>query len=313
VKRMIGRRLLQSIPLLLVVSSLTFVLVSLIPGSIATALIGLQGTPAEYAQLEHQLGLDKPVYVQYWNWLEKAFHGNLGASLQNNQSVVAILASRIDVTIILIAATVIVVAVVGMGLGIVAARRGGLLGRILDALVWIGVGVPNFWLGLLFVSVFAVSLHALPAEGLVSFATSPSGWAKSLVLPIIALAAGPVAVVMKQTRDEMVVVLRSEYIRTLRASGVPERSIVFKHALKNAALPVTTVLGVLFINLLSGTVVVETVFALPGLGSLAASAVAAHDLPVVEGVAVYFTLIVIAINLLVDIAYGWLSPKVRVR
>jgi peptide/nickel transport system permease protein len=132
------------------------------------------------------------------------------------------------------------------------------------------------------------------------------------VLPVIALAVGPVAIVIKQTRDEMQRALESEYIRTLRASGLSERSVVIKHALKNAAVPVLTVLGVICVQLLSGTVIVETVFALPGLGSLGVTAVSAHDLPVIEGVVVYFTLIVIAVNLLVDIAYGWLNPKVRV-
>jgi peptide/nickel transport system permease protein len=311
-RKLVVRRLLQAVPLLLVISSLTFVLVSLIPGSVATALLGVSGTPAEYALIERQLGLNKPVYVQYWRWLDHVFHGSLGVSLENHQSVAAVLNSRIGVTVTLILATVVVVATVGVSLGVVAAVQKGIVGRMVDGLSWLGLAIPNFWLGLLLVAFFSVFLRLLPSEGFVPFATSPLQWLKSLILPVVALAAGPLAVVVKQTRDAMVAVLNGEFIRTLRASGVKERSIVLKHALKNAALPVVTVLGVLFVQLLGGTVVVENVFALPGLGSLAVSSVSAHDLPVIEGVAVYFTLIVIAVNLLVDIAYGWLSPKVRV-
>jgi peptide/nickel transport system permease protein len=157
-----------------------------------------------------------------------------------------------------------------------------------------------------------VALHWLPAGGFVSFSTSPVGWLKSLVLPVIALSAGPLAVVAKQTRDAMLDEMGRPYVRTLRAAGLTERSVILRHAFKNASIPVVTVLGVLLVQLLGGTVIVETVFVLPGLGSLAASSVGAHDLPVVEGVAVYFTLIVIVMNLLVDVAYGWLNPKVRV-
>ncbi len=158
-----------------------------------------------------------------------------------------------------------------------------------------------------------MTFRFFPAVGLTAFSTSPVGWLKSLILPVFALAAAPIAVVIRQTRDAMTTALNGESVRTLRASGLTERSIVMKHALKNASLPVVSVLGVLFVSLLGGTVIVENVFAIPGLGSLAVSAVSAHDLPVVEGVAVYFTLIVIVVNLLVDIAYGLLSPKVRIR
>jgi peptide/nickel transport system permease protein len=312
-KQLVARRLLQAIPLLLVVSSLTFILVSFIPGSVATALLGVSGSPAAYKLVERQLGLNKPVYVQYWHWLYHALHGSLGVSLQNNQPVTSLLSSRIGVTVSLIVATVIVVAVVGISLGVVAAIRKGFLGQVVDGISWLGLAIPNFWLGLLLIALFAVSLSLLPAGGYVSIGSSPGLWLKSLVLPVIALSAGPLAVVVKQTRDAMVEVLDQDFIRTLRASGMPERSVIFKHALKNAAVPVVTVFGVLIVQLLGGTVVVENVFALPGLGSLAVSSVSAHDLPVIEGVTVYFTLIVVVVNLVVDIIYGWLSPKVKVQ
>jgi peptide/nickel transport system permease protein len=311
--RIITRRLAQAVPLLLVVSSFTFILVSLIPGSVATTLLGDSGTPAEYAAIRQRLGLNQPVFFQYWHWLVHALHGNLGVSLQNNQEVTSILNSRVDVTLTLVIGTVVVVAFIGVTAGVTAAIQQGVIGKCIDGLSWIGLAVPNFWFGLLLVEFFALSLKLLPSEGFVSFATSPGHWLRSLILPIVALSVGPIAVVAKQTREAMVEELNREYVRTLRASGLSERSIVLRHVLKNAAVPVVTVLGVLFAQLLGGTVVVETVFVLPGLGSLASTSVAAHDLPVVEGVAIYFALIVIVMNLVIDIVYGWLNPKIRIQ
>lgn len=302
---------MQAVPLLLIVSSFTFILVSLIPGSVVTTLLGDQGTQAEYALITKRLGLNQPVYVQYWHWFEHAIRGDLGASLQNNQAVTSILNSRIDVTIALVVGTVLVVSVFGISAGIVGALKKGVVRKTIDVISWLGLAVPNFWFGLLLVELFSLIFRVLPSEGFVPFTTSPIEWLRSLVLPIVALSVGPIAVVAKQTREAVVEELGRGYIRTLRASGISERSIVLRHVLKNAAIPVVTVLGVLFAQLLGGTVVVETVFVLPGLGSLAATSVAAHDLPVIEGVAVYFALIVISMNLTIDILYGWLNPKIR--
>lgn len=306
------RRLVQAVPLLLVVSSLTFVLISFIPGSVAAALYGLSATPAQQAQINRKLGFDQPIYLQYWHWLDRAMHGNLGHSLLNGQSVVAILNGRLGVTLTLVIGTVVVVAVVGIGLGVVTALRGGLVARSVDRLSWLGQGVPNFWVALILVAIFAVSWRLLPAQGYVPFSVSPSRWFDSFLLPVIALSLGPVAVVLKQTRTSMVDELSREYVRTLRAAGVSESSIVFKHALKNAAAPTLTLLGLLFVGLLGGTVVVETVFGLPGLGSLAVSSVPDHDLPVIEGVVLYFTIMVIVVNVVLDVIYSLLNPKVRI-
>jgi peptide/nickel transport system permease protein len=311
--RIILRRLAQALPLLFVVSAFTFILVSLIPGSVATALLGDSGTPAEYAALTQRLGLNQPVYLQYWHWVIKALRGNLGVSLQNNQSVTEILNSRVDVTLTLVIGTVVVVTLLGVSMGVVGALRRGLVARSLDSVSWLGLAVPNFWFGLLLVELFSLTLKLLPSEGFVSFSTSPINWLRSLILPVLALSVGPLAVVAKQTKEALSEELTKGYVRTLRSSGVSEWSIVLRHALKNAAVPVVTVLGVLFAQLLGGTVIVETVFVLPGLGSLASASVSAHDLPVVEGVAVYFALIVIAMNLGIDVIYGWLNPKLRVR
>jgi peptide/nickel transport system permease protein len=170
---------------------------------------------------------------------------------------------------------------------------------------------PSFWLGLLLVAALAVRVQLFPATGYTPLGTSPGQWLRGLVLPVVTLAFGAVAIVAKQTRDSMLEVLSRDFIRTLRANGVSERSIIFTHALKNASIPVVTVLGLIFVSLLSGTVLVESVFAIPGLGSLTVQATTGHDVPLIQGAVVYFTVIVVMVNLLVDLSYGWLNPKAR--
>lgn len=309
---LVRRRLLQAIPLLLLISTLTFALVSLIPGSVTAALYGLSATAEEQAEIAKKLGLSDPLYMQYWRWLKGAVHGDFGQSLFNQEPVVALLNQRIGLTLTLTIATIVVVTVVGVGLGIYTGLRPGPVARIIDQVSWIGHSVPNFWFGLVLVSLFSIALRWLPAGGYVPISESPIGWLKSLILPVVALAVPPLTVVIRQTRTALVSELESDYARTLRAVGVSEVSVVLRHALKNASVPVVTVLGLDFVGLLAGTVVVETVFVLPGIGSLAASSVPDHDLPVITGVVVYYTLIVVAVNLLLDIIYGWLDPRVRV-
>lgn len=309
--RLIGYRLLISVPLLFGVSILTFVLVSLTPGDAARTILGTNGTPQQYAQLRHQLGLDQPLYAQYGHWVERVLHGNLGSSLFTGEPVTQALNERLSVTLSLIIGATALSALLGIGLGVLSALRTGSLGRLVDVLSLAGLALPNFWLGLLLVTLLAVKVHLFPATGYVPLNQSVGEWARALVLPVVTLMVGGVAVVAKQTRDSMLDVLRRDFIRTLRANGLPERSIIVKHALKNAAIPVVTVLGLIFVSLLSGTVLVESVFVLPGLGSLAVQTTNQHDIPVIQGVAVYFTLIVVTVNLLVDLTYGWLNPKVR--
>lgn len=311
--RFVLRRLALAVPLLFVVSALAFVLVSLIPGDAATEILGLSAPPSSYAKLRHTLGLNLPVYDQYWHWLEHAVRGDLGASLFTDQKVTQMVDARLPVTLSLIGCSLLLSAVVGVGLGMLSALRGGVLGRILDAVSMLGYAMPSFWIGAVLIVLFAVKLGWLPAIGYVPLAQSPGLWLRSLALPVIALALHAVAVIAKQTRVAMLDVLGSEYIRMARASGISERSINFRHALRNAAPVVVTVLGVEFVILLGGTVFVESVFALPGLGSLAVSTTIQHDLPLVEGIVVYFTVIVIIVNLLIDLMYMWLNPRVRVK
>lgn len=311
--RLISRRLLVSVPLVLLVSLLTFLLEALAPGDTARTILGDNYTPEAYRQLRHALGLDQPLLVQYWHWLTGAVHGDFGVSPVSGLDVGHQVALRLGPTVSLIVGTTVVAGLVGVALGVISAVRGGVVGRLVDLLSLAGYALPGFWLGLVLVTLFAVTVRLLPATGYVSLGASPAEWARGLVLPVIALAVAPVALIAKQTRDGMLDALSRDFVHTLRANGATETSIVLRHALRNAAIPVVTILGLMFVGLLSGTVLVETVFAMPGLGGLAVQSTTQHDLPMIQAVAVTFTAVVVIVNLLVDVAYGWLNPKVRVR
>jgi len=313
VLRVMARRCVMAVPLLFVVSALTFLLVSLTPGNAAQEILGTSATPAEYAAFNRALGLNLPLYEQYWDWLRHALTGNLGQSIFTGQPVVQAIGQRLPVTLSLLVGALAVSAVIGVGLGVFSALRGGAGGRAADVLALIGFSLPAFWVGAELIVIFAVWLNWFPATGYVSVSDSPAGWLRSLILPVAALALYGIASLAKQTREAMLDVLASEHIRMARVNGISPVSIVFRHALRNASIRVVTVLGLLAVGLLGGTVLVENVFALPGLGSLMVTAATQHDLPVVAGMVVYFTVIVVAINLLVDVAYVWLNPRVRVR
>jgi peptide/nickel transport system permease protein len=309
---LIGRRLLLSVPLLIIVPTVTFLLEALIPGDIARTIVGADASQAQYEQLRRSLGLDQPLYQRYWEWLAHALTGNLGTSLFFQQPVTALLDSRLPVTLSLVIGSTAVAALAGVALGVQGALRTGPLGRAVDAIAVAGLAIPSFFLGLLLVAWFAVSLRIFPAVGYVPLGQSPAAWLRSLVLPVVTLAFPGIAVVAKQTRDAMREVLDRPFIRTLRAAGVSRRSLIYNHGLRNAAIPVVTVTGLVFVGSLSGTIVVETVFAMPGIGGMAVQATSQHDLPLIQGITVYFTITVICINLLVDLSYSWLNPKVRV-
>ncbi len=309
--KVVLQRLLMSVPLVVVVTLLTFVLNSLAPGDLASTILGADGTREQYEALRLELGLDRPLVMQYLAWLWQALQGNLGVSFFTQESVVSLLNARLGVSVSIMAGVLVVCLSLGLLLGVASALRGGWVGRAIDAFSLIGLIFPSFWLALVLISIFAVTLRWLPATGYTMFSESPGEWARSLVLPIFSVAMYSITSIAKQTRDAMNDVMGRDFIRALRASGLPERSVVWRHALRNAALPVVTVLGLVMIGAISGTVFVERVFVLPGLGSLAVSAAQNKDILLLQGVTLYFTLMTIAINLLVDLSYGWLNPKVR--
>lgn len=311
--RVVGRRLMVSLPLFFVVTILSFVLVSLAPGDPAAEILGPDATPEAYQSLREELGLTRPLYDQYWTWLTHAVRGDLGNSIFTGQSVSVDIQARYPATLSLILCAVVVSLVLGVAFGMYSAVRGGVIGRALDGLCLVAFAVPSFWIGAVLIGIFAVQLGWFPATGFVSIAESRIDWLRSLALPVTALAMHATAAIAKQTREAMLDILDSEYYRMVRANGVSPMSVVFRHGLKNAGIRVVTILGLQTIGLLGGTVLVESVFALPGLGSMAVLASQRKDLPVIQGVVALFTVIVIVINLLVDLAYTVLNPKVAAR
>jgi peptide/nickel transport system permease protein len=297
--------------LILVVSAISFVLVSLTPGDPARQILGTQGTHQQYLALRRALGLNLPVYEQYWRWLRHAATGDLGNSIISGAGVGSQIGSRLPVTLSLVFGSLLVSLTIGTALGVIGAVKRGLVDRALDAISLVGFAVPSFWAGAVLIAVFAVDLKWLPATGYVAASQSLGGWLESLALPVAALSLVMVAAIAKQTRDAMLDVLGSEHIKAAWASGLSPASIYLRHGLKNAGMRIATITGVLAVGLLGGTVVVEVVFALPGLGSLLVNATATHDLPVVQGVVVVLSVLVVAINLLVDLTYAALNPRVR--
>lgn len=308
---MLLRRFVLVIPMVIVVSVVMFLLASLVPGDQARAILGENATPESLAALREQLGLNLPWYHQYLNWAQNALQGDLGASIYNGESVVSILAGRFPVTASLALLSTLVIAVTGISLGLLSALRGGVLGRILDAVSLFGLAVPSFAIAILLVSVFAVTVRIFPATGYAPIAAGIGPWIWALVLPVVALSLGGTTLVAKQMRDSAKEALQKDYVRFLRANGVGEVSIVLRHVLKNAAIPSITILGIGAVSALTGTVFIENVFVLPGLGSLATQVTLNNDLPVLLGIGVLFTLFAVVISLVVDLLYGVLNPKVR--
>jgi peptide/nickel transport system permease protein len=296
----------------LVVTFITYWLADLVPGDAAQAILGQQATAKQVNALSHQLGLDRPISARYGDWLMGLFHGNLGTSVITHQSIAATLNQRLPVTLALVIGATLVAVIVGLFFGIVSAIRNSHRStRLVDAGSVAGLAIPNFWLAILLVAAFAVSLPVFPASGYVSPGQSVGGWLRSLVLPVVALAAAAITLIAKQSRDQMLATLDSRFIRMLRANGASETSIVLRHALRNAALPTMTVIGLTFVAILGGTVFVETVFALPGLGSALVHATETHDLVMLQGISLYFIVAVVIVNALTDLSYSWLNPRAR--
>jgi peptide/nickel transport system permease protein len=311
---LIARRLVALVPILLLVSFGVFFLVSLVPGDAAVTLAGGENaTPQSIAHVRAELHLNEPIVEQYGRWLGHAVHLDFGRSLEDGASVSSSLRSRIPVTLGLVIAATLVSLLIGVPLGIVSGLRpGGGADRASRLTASLGVAVPNFWLAVVLVALFAVHWHLLPPSGYSGFSASPTGWARHIALPAIALGVASAAALARQLRAELVDVLDATYVRTAWAKGARARRVVAKHALKNAAIPAVTILGLQIGYLLGGAVIVEQIFALPGLGTYFIRGVTSSDLPVIQGVTVVFVLGQLVMSLLVDLSYGLLNPKVRV-
>jgi peptide/nickel transport system permease protein len=310
--RFVMGRVLTTIPLLLVVSLLVFLMIHLIPGSAAAVVLAEAASPENVAALEAEMGLDDPLHVQYARWISGALQGNLGESLLDGRLVTAKILERLPVTFSLAAGGMLFSVSLGLLAGIAAGiSPGSLLDRLAIILASVGFAVPNFWLALLLATWFAVELGWFPAVGYTPLNESLVGWLRSMVLPWLALSLGPASLIARQMRSSLRSVLQTPYIRAARAAGVGGARLIVGHALPNALIPVVTVIGFQMNLIVGGAFVIEQVFALPGMGTLVINAVFERDVPVVQGAILFIACLVVCINLLVDMSYGWLNPKVR--
>lgn len=315
---MIARRLLSLIPVLLVVTFVVFLLTELVPGDAAQSLAGgANATPEKIAEVREDLGLDRPVLERYVNWLGDAAQLDFGTSYQSYNNVAAPdvaeeLEERIPVSVGLALAGLFVAIVLGIPLGILAGMRpGGLVDRASVTGTSFGLAIPNFVLGFVLIQVFALSLGWFPAQGYTKFSEDPSAWLESIILPAFALGVIAAASVARQTRAALIDVLQSNYVRTAFAVGTGTRRTVVKYAFKNASIPTVTVIGLQLAALIGGVVIIEQIFVIPGLGTYMLRALSLPDVPVIQAVTITFVLIYVTLNLIVDISYGYLNPRVR--
>ncbi|MBI1774291.1 MAG: ABC transporter permease [Proteobacteria bacterium] len=310
--RYIIQRLVSSVPVVVLVTLISFSIMQLVPGDPAAVMAGPSATKTELDQMRHQLGLDQPFALQLAGWYGGLLRGDLGRSILLGRSVAQAIAERVPVTLALALFSFALTLALGIPIGMIAAmRQNTWIDQAAMTLALLGVSLPNFWLGLMLIALFSVSLDLLPAGGYVPISLDPVGWFKSLILPSLSLALLQVGLLARITRSTMLEVLRQDYIRTAKAKGLPERVVIGKHATKNVLVPVTTVIGITFSLLLSGSVVIETVYSLPGLGRLIATSIFSRDYPVIQGGLLVTAVMFVFLNLVVDVLYAWLDPRVR--
>lgn len=303
-QRYLAQRFLQLVPVLLGVSILVFLMIHLVPGDPAQVMLQDYGSPQQIAAFRHALGLDRPLPVQYGAFLWRLLHGDLGRSIHSGRSVAMEIALRLPYTLRLTAAGMAVATALGLTLGVIAALHHR---RFLDyasmVVALAGISLPSFWFGLVLILAFSYYLRWLPAAG------ADSLW--SLVMPAVTLGAGAASIIARLTRGSLLEVLRQEFIRTARAKGAGEARTLLRHALKNALIPVLSIVGLQFAGLLGGAVIIETVFGWPGVGRLAVDAIFNRDIPMIQGIVLVAAVIFVAVNLLVDLLYGVLDPRIR--
>ncbi|WP_152349069.1 ABC transporter permease [Brevibacterium sp. CFH 10365] len=306
------RRVVATIPVLLVVSVVVFMLVHLTPGDPARVILGAEAPVDQVAALREDMGLNQPILLQYWDWLIHAVQGDLGTSIFMQQPVTEVLAERIGPTASLAIAAELIIVVVAVPLGIAAARRpGGFMDRSVMVVALVGMGIPSFVLAIFLVLVFGVILQVLPTAGWVEISDGLGEYLSHLVLPAIALAVILSALVARMTRGSMMDVLSENFVQLARSIGMGETRIVYREVLRNASLPIITVLGTTFGSLITGAVVTETVFNIPGIGQLVVDSIDRRDYPVIQGVVLLGAVLYVGLNLLIDLLYGILDPRVR--
>ena len=306
------RRVLAAIPVMGVVALVVFLLLRLTPGDPAAILAGDNATTAQLERIRASLGLNEPLYVQFFTWINQLLHGDLGVSLISNVPVLKMIGQRVEPSISIALATIILSVLIAVPLGVIAAwKQGTWIDRFVMGLSVLGFSVPVFVIGYVLIQVFALDLRWLPVQGYKSITAGLGPFLERLALPTLALSFIYVALIARMTRASMLDVLGEDYVRTARAKGIGEIAVLFRHALRNAAVPVITVIGTGFALLISGVVVTESVFNIPGIGRLTVDAVLARDYPVIQAMILLTSLLYVSINLLIDVAYTLLDPRIR--
>ena len=308
----IFKRLLSMIPVLFLVSLVVFYIIHLTPGDPALVMLGEEATPEMVTALRHQLGLDQPLPVQYGTWLSRVVQGDLGRSIRSNKLVSQDIVSRLPVTIELTVLAMLIALAIAIPTGIISAtRRNSKSDLLVTTIALLGVSMPNFFLAILLIFVFSLYLRWLPPIGYTPVEQNVVENLRGMILPSITLGAATAAVIARLTRSSLLEVLNQEYIRTARAKGLSERIVILGHAMKNAMIPVVTICGLQIGGLLGGAIITETLFVLPGVGSLAVNAIFSRDFPVVQGDVLFLAVMFMLTNLVVDVMYGFLDPRIR--
>jgi peptide/nickel transport system permease protein len=306
------RRILSTLPVMGIVAMFVFSLLYITPGDPAAVIAGDQASPADVERIRQGLGLDRPFLIQFGAWLWGILHGDLGTSIFTNLPVASLIAQRIEPTLSLMAITLVLTILIAVPLGVVAAwKAGSWVDRSIMAFAVFAFSLPVFVVGYVLAYVFALQFQWLPVQGYTPLAQGLWPWLQNLILPAIALGSVYIALIARITRASMLEVLQQDYIRTARAKGLDQRSILFVHALKNAAVPIVTVIGIGVALLIGGAVVTESVFAIPGLGRLTIDAILRRDYPVIQGIVLLFSFLYVLVNLLVDVTYTLVDPRIR--
>jgi peptide/nickel transport system permease protein len=308
----IFRRVLATLPVMAIVALLVFSLLYIAPGDPAAVIAGDQASPADVERIRENLGLDRPFLVQFGAWLWNILHGDLGTSIFTSLPVASLIAQRIEPTLSLMALTLVLTILIAVPLGVMAAwKAGSFVDRAIMAFAVLAFSLPVFVVGYLLAYVFALELEWLPVQGYTPLSQGFWAWLQNLILPAVALGGVYIALIARITRASMLEVLQQDYIRTARAKGLDQRSILFVHALKNAAVPIVTVIGIGVALLIGGAVVTESVFAIPGLGRLTVDAILRRDYPVIQGIVLMFSFLYTLVNLMVDVTYTLIDPRIR--
>lgn len=306
------RRLLSMIPVLLIVGVIIFFLIHLTPGDPAAVILGSSASPEQVAQLRSELGLDAPLWTQFFTWLGRAFTGQLGESIYSHEPVSQEIGAHVAPTLSLTVVAFVLSIVIAIPTALLAVwTRNTILDTAFMSVSILGVSIPNFWLALVLILVLAVQFELLPVSGYVPLEEGVGPWFVHLILPAFVLAVQQAALIARMLRDGMLDVVHQDYIRTARAKGLGERAVLTKHAFLNAMIPTITVIGVSLAKLLGGAVVTEQIFVIPGLGNLLVDSISRRDFPVIQGVILLIALIYVGVNLLVDLVYGLLDPRIR--